>query len=121
MPWIVVGAGLTVTGIGGLIDYQASRDMADYDRALVTACLDVGCDSSHPLPANIAAQKLRAEHESELAGGVIAAGVSAAITGGVLVYLNRGRTIYPSSAEHLGRIDVSPRPGGAAVSVSGRF
>ncbi|MGE5186895.1 MAG: hypothetical protein ACM31C_32815 [Acidobacteriota bacterium] len=120
VPWLVVGGGVAVAGIGALIDYQASRDMTDYDRALVTACLDVGCDASHPVPASVAAQKTRAEHESELGIGVMAAGAAALATGGVLLYLNRGRTLYPAS-EHLGRIDVSPRPGGAFVSASGRF
>jgi tetratricopeptide (TPR) repeat protein len=117
VPWLVVGAGLTVTGIGGLIEYQSYQTMDDYDRALVPACFDTGCDAAHPLPASIAATKDRAELQNTIAIGVITVGVATVISGGVLVYLNRARTVYPT-AEH---IDVTPTSGGAAVSLRGRF
>jgi hypothetical protein len=117
VPWLVVGAGLTVTGIGGLIEYQSYQTMNEYDRALVTACFDTGCDAAHPLPPGIAATKDRAELQNRIALGVMSVGVATVITGGVLVYLNRARTVYPT-AEHL---DVTPTHGGAAVSLRGRF
>lgn len=116
VPWLVVGAGLTVTGIGGLIEYQSFQTMDGYDRALVTACFDTGCNEAHPLPPSIAAQKGRAELQNRIAIGVMATGVATVVTGGVLLYLNRGRTVYPAE-----RIDVTPTQGGAAVSFSGRF
>jgi hypothetical protein len=117
VPLLVVGAGLTVTGIGGLIEYQSYQTMDDYDRALVTACFDTGCDAAHPLPASIAATKERAELQNKIAIGVMTAGLATVITGGVLVYMNRARTVYPT-AEH---IDITPTAGGAAVSVRGQF
>ena len=117
VPWLVVGAGLTVTGIGGLIEYQSYQTMNEYDRSLVTACFDTGCDPAHPLPSSIAATKDRAELQNQVAVGVMTAGIATVVTGGVLLYLNRSRTVYPT-AEH---IDVTPTSGGAAVSVRGRF
>jgi hypothetical protein len=117
VPWLVTGAGLTVIGIGGLIEYQSFRTMDEYDRALVPACFDTGCDAAHPLPASIAATKDRAELQNKIAVGVMTAGIATVITGGVLVYLNRARTVYPTE-EH---IDVTPTRGGAAVSLRGRF
>ena len=112
MPWLVTGAGLVVAGIGGLVDYQASRDMSSYDRALVTACLDVGCGPSHPLPPSLADQKTSAQRESAIGIGVIGVGVAGAIAGGVLVYMNRGIRMTP---------EVAPVPGGASIGVSGHF
>lgn len=117
VPWLVVGAGLTVTGIGGLIEYQSYQTMNEYDRALVTACFDTGCDAAHPLPSSIAATKDRAELQNKVALGVMTAGIATVVSGGVLLYLNRSRTVYPT-AEH---IDVTPTSGGAAVLVRGRF
>jgi len=119
VPWLVVAGGAVVTGVGALIDYQASRDMSDYDRALIGACLDVGCGPDHPLPASVADMKARARHESELGIGIMIAGGATAIAGGVLAYLNRGRTIYPS--EHVDAVGVTPHAGGAALTVLGHF
>ncbi len=117
MPWLVLGAGLTVTGIGGLIEYQSYQTMADYDRALVAACFETGCDDAHPLPADVAATKDRAKLQNRIAVTTIAAGIGTVVAGGVLLYLNRARVVYPA-AEH---VDVTPTAGGAAVSVHGRF
>jgi hypothetical protein len=117
VPWVVVGGGLTVAAVGGLIEYQSYQTMDAYDHALVAACFDTGCDASHPLSPSIAAQKDRAITQNHVAIGVISAGLATVIAGGVLVYINRARTVYPA-AEH---IDVTPARGGATVSVQARF
>ncbi|MDB4957153.1 MAG: hypothetical protein JWO36_4722, partial [Myxococcales bacterium] len=123
IPWVVFGAGLTMTGVGGLIELQASQDLAAYDRELASGCPNVGCDANHPVPASIAHLKTRGERENAIAGVAVAAGASAAITGAVLLYLNRGRTIYPkeTSGPSLGRIDVVPHAGGASITLAGQF
>ena len=111
-PWVVIGSGLVVVGVGGLLEYQASVDMSSYDHELALLCADTGCDANRPIPANVADEKTRARHESEIAIGVMSAGAAAAAIGGVLLYMNRGMAIYPS---------VEAMPGGGAVSLAGRF
>ena len=112
VPWIVVGAGLTVTGVGGLIEYQSFKTMNDYDRALVAACGEAGCSVDRPVPDNVRDLKDSAKLQNAVAIGVLSAGVATVITGSVLVYMNRGRTVYPTA-------EVVPQ--GATVSVRGRF
>jgi hypothetical protein len=112
MPWIVVGAGITVTGVGGLIEYQSFKTMDDYNRALVGACLDTGCGPDRPVPASVADIKDRAHQQNAIAIGTISAGVATVIAGGVLVYMNRARTVYPTA-------EVVPQ--GATVSLRASF
>ena len=50
---------------------------------------------------------------------MIAGGVTIA-TGAVMLYLNRGRTVYPTSMERL-TPSVTPVEGGATLTLSGRF
>jgi hypothetical protein len=47
------------------------------------------------------------------------AGGATLVAGGVLAYLNRGRTIYPS--EHVDAVGVGPHAGGAMLTVLGHF
>jgi hypothetical protein len=111
-PWVVIGSGLAVVGVGGLLQYQASVDMSSYDHQLTLLCADTGCGPSRPIPGNVADEKTRAERENAIAIGVMSAGAAAAVVGGVLLYMNRGIAVYPN-VEHV--------PGGAAVSLGGRF
>ena len=112
MPWVVVGAGLTLTGVGGLIEYQSFKTMDDYDRALVAACINTGCGPDRPVPDHVRDLKSTARLQNAIAIGAIATGVATVITGGVLVYMNRARTVYPSA-------EVVPQ--GATVSLNARF
>ena len=48
------------------------------------------------------------------------AGGATIATGAVMLYLNRGRTVYPSAMERL-TPTVTPMPGGATLSFGGRF
>lgn len=112
MPWVVVGAGLTVTGVGGLIEYQAFQTMDEYDRALVTPCLGEGCGPGNPVPPNVQALEDRARVQNAIAIGVMSAGVATVITGGVLLYMNRARTVYPTA---------EVTPAGATLSLRASF
>ena len=112
MPWIVVGAGLAVTGLGGLIEYQSFKTMNDYDRALVAACMDTGCTADKPVPDNVRDLKDTARTQNAIAIGAISAGVATVITGGVLLYMNRARTVYPTA-------EIAPQ--GATVSLRASF
>jgi hypothetical protein len=112
MPWVVVGAGLTVAGVGGLIEYQSFKTMDEYDRALVAACVDTGCGPDKPVPDAVRDLKDTARLQNAIAVSVIGAGVATVITGGVLLYMNRARTVYPTA-------EVVPQ--GATISLRAHF
>ena len=112
MPWVVVGAGLAVTGIGGLVEYQSYQTMDNYDRALVTACFDTGCGPGHPLPDDVRDMKATARLQNKIAIATMTAGIATVITGGVLLYMNRARTVFPTA-------EVVPH--GATIGVGARF
>ncbi|HEY5949443.1 MAG TPA: hypothetical protein VIV40_28305 [Kofleriaceae bacterium] len=112
MPWVVVGAGLTVSAVGGLIEYQSFQTMDEYDHALVAACLDTGCGTDRPVPANVQDLKDRAHLQNTLAIGALVTGAATVVAGGVLIYLNRARTVYPTA-------EVVPQ--GATISLRASF
>lgn len=115
-PWAVLASGAGVAALGGLVDIQATRDMRRYDDALVTACGGAGCSASRPIPADLADQKTSAQRETAVGVSLIGVGATAAIVGGVLLYLNRDRAVVAS--EHF---EILPARGGAAVSLTGSF
>ena len=123
-PWLVLGSGLAMVGIGGLIEYQSLQDRSSYDRALTLACGDTGCDASRPIPWDITDQKLHATRENGIAMGVLSIGVATAAVGGVLLYLNRDQDANPM-LDRLGRVldrfDVSSTHGGGTFAVRGHF
>ena len=108
-PWLVFGAGAAVAGFGGLLHTFAVNEMDEYDREVAAQCSHVGCTGD-------AAPRQPGSAENVAAIGLMSAGVAALATGGVLLYLNRSRTVYPS--EH---VTVAPLPGGAALAVFGSF
>ena len=92
IPWSVLGAGLAVAGVGGLLRLQATDDMAAYDTAIRLDCRTTGCS-----PTMVDRElNVRARHENEAAIGIASVGAAAAVVGGVLLYLNRAHTIYPT-------------------------
>jgi hypothetical protein len=112
VPWVVVGAGITVTAVGGLIEYQSFKTMDEYDRALIAPCVGVGCGPDNPIPQNVQALEDRAKLQNAIAVGVMSAGIATVITGGVLLYMNRARTVYPTA---------EVTPSGATLSLRARF
>jgi tetratricopeptide (TPR) repeat protein len=121
MPWTVFGGGLVLAGFGGLIQYEASQSMASYDRQVTQNCAGGGCT-----PDQVKAfqgDKDAAERDNKIAIGVITVGAAGAIVGGVLLYMNRGRTVYeeqgPPPAPQVGFAPV--RDGGGVLTFSGSF
>jgi hypothetical protein len=120
IPWTIFGGGFALAGIGGLIHVKASSDNTAYANIVAHDCPD-GCVNTtldHSLQSS-------ARLENGIAIGAIAAGAVAVLTGSVLLYVNRGHTVYDlgneSPTPRGARIDVVPTHDGAAVSVSGRF
>jgi hypothetical protein len=120
VPWTVFGGGFALASIGGLLHLKASSDNSAYANIVAHDCPD-GC------PDNTLDHSLlhSARLENGFAIGLISAGAAAVATGGVMLYLNRGHTVYDlgpeSPSPRAARVDVAPLRGGAAVSVSGRF
>ncbi len=72
------------------------------------------------LPAALADLKGRAETKSTIAVGVMIAGGATIAAGAVMLYLNRGREVYPTTVEKL-TPSVTPMPGGATLDISGHW
>lgn len=125
MPWTVFGGGLVLAGFGGLIQYEASQSMSSYDRQVSTNCAGVGCTPTQV--EAFANDKHNAERDNKIAIGVMSVGAAGAIVGGVLLYMNRGRTVYEGGVEHQGpppaaQVGFAPtRDGGGVMTLSGNW
>jgi hypothetical protein len=120
IPWVVFGSGFAIAGIGGAFDLSAASDRDSYDRALAQQCTTVACSEDDPRLAGVHGLDDTARLKSRVAIGVMALGGATVVTGAVMLYLNRGRTVYPEAVERLSP-SVSPVPGGATLSLGGRF
>lgn len=118
VPWVVFGGGFAVASIGGFLDLSAASDMASYDRFVVQNCTTRACADRDLEP--VADLKPRAELKTAIAAGVLIAGAATIATGAVMLYLNRGRTVYVGAGDRLTPA-VTPVPGGATLSVAGSF
>ena len=96
-----------------LLDLSAAADMDSYDRIVKQQCPMLACNEAD-LPSDL---KDDAELKSNIAVGVMVAGVATVAAGGVMLYLNRGRPVY---GENLAP-RVVPTTGGAALMLHGRF
>jgi hypothetical protein len=125
IPWVVFGGGLFVAGVGGLIQINANDLMDDYDRTIARDCAVMGCDLTDAQYTDLVSKKDRALFRNKLAIGVMAVGAAGAIGGGVMLVLNRGRTVYDNSAEKVGpasaRLDFVPHDDGGVLTLSGKF
>jgi hypothetical protein len=120
VPWVVFGSGFAVASIGGVLDLSAAGDMESYDRAVTQECSVLACTENDERLANVRDLDDRARMKSRIAIGVMVAGGATVVTGAIMLYLNRGRTVYPESIERL-KPSVTPMPGGAALSFGGSF
>jgi hypothetical protein len=128
IPWVVFGGSLMVTGVGGLIKYSAASKMDDFDKDIGTQCAVSGCDLEDPMYADLKAKHDDAKFQDKIAITVLSVGAVGAIGGGIMLFMNRGRTVYDNEVEKRGpspgnvRLDVVPtRGGGSALLLSGRF
>lgn len=119
-PWVVFGAGFAIAGIGGVIDLTAISDMDGYDRSVTQNCAVTACVKNDPRLADVAHLQTDAERTSKIATSVMILGAATVATGAVMLYLNRGRTVYPETIERI-TPSVTPIDGGATVSLSGAF
>lgn len=95
VPFAVMGGGALLVGTGVMFQLLASDQMDSYD-ALVAAMCAGNCS-----PQDLAGiDDMRAGARLKSGIGVSAAitGAAVILTGGVMLYLNRGRTVYPEIA-----------------------
>ncbi|MEZ4399535.1 MAG: PEGA domain-containing protein [Kofleriaceae bacterium] len=116
VPWLVFGGGLVVAGAGGLVDLSAAADAASYDRYVAQHCAERACDRDLELAA-VAALETRAAQKSVIGTGLVVVGAGAAVTGAVMLYLNRARTV--SDAPPRVTPTVTPTAGGVVLSLAG--
>jgi hypothetical protein len=123
IPWVVFGGGLAIAGVGGLIQLNATDLRDDYDRTIARDCRENGCDLTDPKYADLADKLTSAKLRNKIAISVIAVGAAGAVAGGVMLVLNRGRTVYDNTAEERGiaRVDFVPSDDGGVLTLSGRF
>jgi tetratricopeptide (TPR) repeat protein len=140
IPWVVFGGGLAVTGVGVLLKVDAGNQMNAYDQDVAGSCAVNGCDltpvrtdypegmagdtsfaAAETLANRLNDKRESAESRDKLAIGVIAVGAAGAAVGGVLLFLNRGRTVYEDPAKAGAQVRVMPTTDGGMVSLSGRF
>lgn len=123
-PWVVFAGGFALAGIGGLLDLSAASDMDSYDRTVTQNCSGTACqtqgDMANQAVASVDYLRSRGELKSTIAVSIMIVGGATITTGAVMLYMNRGRTVYPSSVEKL-TPSVTPLPGGAAFSLGGSF
>jgi tetratricopeptide (TPR) repeat protein len=112
IPWTVFGSGLALGGIGLIFQTQAVSQMDEYDRWVTERCAG-NCPDAEL--ADVAHLETDSERNSAIGVSLMVTGGAAVATGAVMLWLNRGRTVYPPAVE------VAPLPGGAAMSWSGRF
>jgi hypothetical protein len=113
IPWSVFSGGLVLAGVGVGLQVWAGQQMKSYDRFVDDRC--TGNCTADDLD-DIAYLKSGAETKSRIGVGAMVVGGAAVVGGAVMVYLNRGRTVYPESLPAI-----VPMQGGAGVSWTGRF
>lgn len=123
IPWVVFGSGLAVTGLGVLIEIDAQSQMNRYDQQVASDCAVSGCVLTDGSAVSNALndQRERAESRDKLAIGVMSVGIVGAAVGGVLLFMNRGKTVYEDPVKAGAQVGVTPTADGAAVTVSGHF
>jgi hypothetical protein len=114
VPWVVFAAGAAFAATGTVLQVSARSEMDSYD-ALVDQRCGTRCEAAEI--SDIADIKRGAERRSQVGVSMIAIGSAGVVAGAVLLYLNRGRTVYPSET-----ITPAPLPGGGvAVSWGKKF
>lgn len=121
VPWGVFIGGFAVGGFGVVFNVWAANDMEAYDTAIGQQCPTMACDvETDPKLADARDLDDRSRTKNLVGVSLMVTGGAAIAAGGLMLYLNRGRTVYPTSVERM-TPSITPMPGGAAFSLSGAF
>jgi len=88
-PWVVIGAGAAIAGVGLGFELQAAATYRSYDRAVDTLCGSMPCSN---LPPVVAEAYDDGRRQNRIAIGLFAAGGTTIAAGAVLLWLNRARS-----------------------------
>lgn len=119
IPWTVFGSGFVIAGIGELLHLKATNDNDAYERLVERECPN-GCtagDVDESLQS-------RARIENGFGIGAMLLGAAVVVGGGVMIYMNRGETVYDVNEVQPargGRLGIVPLRDGGALSWSARF
>ena len=115
-PWAVVAGGSAVTGVGGLVAWQARSKADRFDREIRAVCGNDGCDEVPPWLRDVEDQ---AKRDRNIAIGALVSG-GILITGGVVAaVLNR-----PRAERRLAppvTLSISPGGRGTTIGIAVRF
>ena len=121
VPWGVFIGGFAVGGFGVMFNVWAANDIETYDTAIARECPTTACDVENDEALDRYKDLDDSARTKNTVGiSLLITGGAAIAAGGVMLYLNRGRTVYPTSVERL-TPSITPMPGGAAFSLSGAF
>ncbi|HVV83838.1 MAG TPA: hypothetical protein VHE35_12270 [Kofleriaceae bacterium] len=116
-PWAVVLAGAGVAAAGTGLELAARNNVDDYERELARTCPD-GCTPASLSPA-VRGLASRARWEDRVGVPAIAAGATALVLGGVLVWLDQPHRTRVD--ENGRRISLAPVVGPSSLAVTARL
>jgi len=123
IPWVVFGGGAVVAGFGGFFKAQGFSQMSDFDKAVSSRCQTNGCDLA--TETDLKRMHDRAKTYDNVGTVVLSIGAVGVVAGGVMLVMNRGKTVYEQPTEKRGgmdaRIDYVPHDGGGVLTFSGQF
>lgn len=95
-PWVVVGGGATLVGVGVLLEAFARSNLDDYHARLASpSCQPAGCMKDDPILVDT---ESRMKLENRIGIGAIATGGAVVVTGLALVVLNRSYAYVPDQS-----------------------
>ena len=115
-PWGVFIGGFVVGGFGAMLNIWSASQMQEHDDSIQSMCPTMACEETQKQKDLYSASRVK----NVIGVSMMITGGAAIVTGAVMLYMNRGRTVYPESVERM-TPTITPMPGGAALSLSGSF
>jgi len=107
-PWTVVAGGAVLAGVGVGFNLRARSHRDELDRRSIESCAN-GCTEQQFTALGLADLESKVSRDNRISIAALVVGGAAILTGGALVVSNRRA------------IEISAEPGGARVSIAGRF
>jgi hypothetical protein len=126
VPWAVTGAGVAMVAAGGVFHWQAAGDFDAYDDwfAGLESC-EEGCRPEELKEVEgfdeYEGRRKSAETRRAMAGLSYGVGAAAVITGGLLLYLNRERTVLRQVGGESANASFAPMIGPRGVGLQAGF
>lgn len=121
LPWSIAGAGAFLLTGAAYLDRRSTGSFEQYDADVAETCRMLGCGVNE-IPASLEEQLSSARDQQWAARATYAVAAATLATGGLLMYLNRERTLLVSESAAASRVALAPmisRDGlGVAVSMN---